>query len=597
MRTQKELRELRPEDYHLITQEDLGAYPHMVRWFNPRLLTKLLLQVIVSKLFGQYADRRLIHAALDNAPDKEFLDRADVVSNMGEDDEGAIWIDFVSDLGDGFDATYAIASLIGRDRLEVPGCATPLPRGSALIMGGDEVYPLASRWNYILRMRHPYSFAYPDPDPNQKKKRPLVFAVSGNHDWYDGLDVFLALFCRTKATPLGNWRTSQRRSYFAFQVRPDWWIWGIDIALTENMDQPQADYFHLIAEKMPDHARLILCTAAPGWYDEKAESYRCLGYAAWIAENAKKDIKIVCLLSGDTHHYARYTSTFGTQFITSGGGGAYLSGTHDLKKELPVTWLRQGQVHLKLGSKTSAQPGAALEDACYPSKCTSYRNLWRNLQFSFLNWDFSLFLGFVFWLMGYALLLRPELDTLILTFLILWAGFGAYNYYHDGLKGAVVAVFNAGAQWYALTKLTEWFAQFNAGILSDLPPSWGWFGLFGVEMVSAGGLVSGTIFGLYLALSCSVFGINNNDAFSAIRRNSHRHFLRMRIAGDLTIYPIKLDRIPRRKEWRKNTAPNAHPLFTAELTPELIEDPIVIDPQTVKSVREIESESATYRLP
>lgn len=156
-----------------------------------------------------------------------------------------------------------------------------------------------------------------------------------------------------------------------------------------------------------------------------------------------------------------------------------------------------------------------------------------------------------------------------------------------------MAVIHAGAQWYALTTLTEWFAALNAGILSGPPPSWAWFGLFGVEMVVIGGLVSGTIFGLNLILSCSVFGVNNNDAFSAIRRNSHRHFLRMRIGDDLTIYPIKLDKVPRRKDWRKNTAPNTHPMFTTKLAPDLIEEPIVIDPSTVKSTREIDSDSAT----
>ena len=52
----------------------------MVRWFDPRLIAKLLLEVIISKVFGQYADRRLIHAALDKPTSKDFKDRLDLAA-------------------------------------------------------------------------------------------------------------------------------------------------------------------------------------------------------------------------------------------------------------------------------------------------------------------------------------------------------------------------------------------------------------------------------------------------------------------------------------------------------------------------------------
>ena len=51
-------------------------YPRMARWFNPVLLAKLLNNVIVSSRFSQYADRRLIVAALDTqTPEKLFRER------------------------------------------------------------------------------------------------------------------------------------------------------------------------------------------------------------------------------------------------------------------------------------------------------------------------------------------------------------------------------------------------------------------------------------------------------------------------------------------------------------------------------------------
>jgi hypothetical protein len=38
----------------------------MVSWFKPSLLIQLLKRVVIADVFGQYADRRLIHAALDD---------------------------------------------------------------------------------------------------------------------------------------------------------------------------------------------------------------------------------------------------------------------------------------------------------------------------------------------------------------------------------------------------------------------------------------------------------------------------------------------------------------------------------------------------
>jgi len=172
---------------------NLNAYPRMTRWFDPRLLCKLLLQVIVGDLFGQYADRRLILAALDRADLDEIRSRADIGLAPGPD--GAIWVDYVSDLGDGFDATYAVAYCLAQETLVVDGQS--LPRGGLLIMGGDEVYPTSSREAYNARLREPYELAFPN---EHGSSHPPVFMVPGNHDWYDGLVAFLAMFCRTKRT-------------------------------------------------------------------------------------------------------------------------------------------------------------------------------------------------------------------------------------------------------------------------------------------------------------------------------------------------------------------------------------------------------------
>ena len=36
-----------------------GDLPEMVRWYDPRLLSRIFVRTLVSSLFGQYADQRI----------------------------------------------------------------------------------------------------------------------------------------------------------------------------------------------------------------------------------------------------------------------------------------------------------------------------------------------------------------------------------------------------------------------------------------------------------------------------------------------------------------------------------------------------------
>src|SRR3977135_4142405 len=68
---------------------DLAKYPRMTGWFGPILLIKLLGRVIVSDLFGQYADRRLILAGLDTVSPEDLFKRAQKFM-PGQDNE-EVW--------------------------------------------------------------------------------------------------------------------------------------------------------------------------------------------------------------------------------------------------------------------------------------------------------------------------------------------------------------------------------------------------------------------------------------------------------------------------------------------------------------------------
>jgi hypothetical protein len=194
------------------------------------------------------------------------------------------------------------------------------------MMGGDEVYPNASPETYQRQLRDPYDWAFPDPYPSSSKGPP-VYAIPGNHDWYHGLVLFLALFSRKENLHLGGWRSHQRRSYFALRLTEEWWVWAVDAQLEDDVDQPQRDYFSAIARGMPAGTNIILCGPEPGWlYTLKQgnKSLAVIDYVGWIALNKHKGLKIPLVLSGDTHHYSRYIGDDGvTQFITSGGGGRF----------------------------------------------------------------------------------------------------------------------------------------------------------------------------------------------------------------------------------------------------------------------------------
>src|SRR5258708_1511652 len=99
--------------------DDKKRYPPMARWFDPVLLLKLLNNVVLSSVFVQYADRRLMIAALDTVLSDDHLKRAEEIKKYFIAHEGAVWLDWIADLGDGFNSTYAMATLVARRELKL----------------------------------------------------------------------------------------------------------------------------------------------------------------------------------------------------------------------------------------------------------------------------------------------------------------------------------------------------------------------------------------------------------------------------------------------------------------------------------------------
>ena len=572
--------------------KDFRIFPRMVHWFNPILLYKLLNNVVTSAMFGQYADRRLMVAALDTVTPSKHLERATTLLNKLEpDSDGAIWLDFVADLGDGFDSTYAVACVLARKEWELDG--TRLPRGQLLIMGGDEVYPLANAQTYENQLKQPYSWAFPDHNRRDDTGVPL-YAIPGNHDWYDGLVQFLAYFSREKHTHFGSWRSQQRRSYFAIQITKTWWVWAIDIQLAEDMDQPQADYFTMIVqskEMLPD-SRIILCSAEPGWLytDTNTNSWKIMDYAIGLAHTVDKRLTIPVLLSGDTHHYSRYAAADGTQFVTSGGGGAFLHPTHQLEQTVSVRWVGKKK-ELKLGTLNTSDNSLQSAPAVYPSMAISRGLLWRNLWFAITNWDFSILMAAVYLLVGIIIGLRDQWDMYILVASLIGAGIIGYTttqeevslrtvfrdwrkrrknptlfdvfesekLWRQFIKVLIVvcsSIIHSAAHTFAAILTARCFAAYNAAhftLTGEWYSVWKWLGLLSIEMGTVGFVVGSTIFGLNMLITCRWLRMNRNDAFSALRIGRFNNFMRLRIKDDdLDLFAIGLEEVPHRDDWIEN---------------------------------------------
>jgi hypothetical protein len=339
----------------------------MTAWYDPALLLQTGIRVAISTVFGQFADKREAIAAA-NAVEPQPLDPSFDYSREARDRD--FWIDFLADTGDGWDSTYAMAQLVTDASLTPTGAAGPLPRGRILVLGGDQVYPTASRQAYDERFLGPFDEAFEKAPPQAKADMPDLYALPGNHDWYDGLGAFFNIFCRRRIAAAGTFGvnrpgrkvagrpTKQTRSYFALKLREDWWLWAMDSQLEGSIDQPQIDYFQYVAsEWMDPGANVVLCVGQPNWAyvnpDCPERQFETFSYLERLAGIARRPLspderkagadpneaplmghKLRAVLTGDSHHYSRFVEKREDgehiHYITCGGGGAFLHPTHHL---------------------------------------------------------------------------------------------------------------------------------------------------------------------------------------------------------------------------------------------------------------------------
>ncbi len=413
-----------------------------------------------------------------------------------------------------------------------------------------------------------------------------LYAVPGNHDWYDNLVSFSQRFVARDW--LGGWQTRQQRSYFALKLPHGWWLLGSDVQLESEIDKAQVDFFREVARDILPEDRIILCTAEPHWVYEQefkgSEKFTQGTDNLRFLEETIFGNRVKVFLAGDLHHYRRHSLPDGSiHKITAGGGGAFLHPTHAMSEE-PLAC------------------GFELGPNCYPDTETSWRLGVRNLLFPFKNWKFGLLTG-------------------ALSVLVYFTLAGTLATWHRGSPGSVwrtvalaiplnpgalliitavlagfLAFTDTSVRWYrwvaglahgALQLLFPVLAAcgFRALTASQWPEPTAWSLLTSIVVQFLAGTVSGSVvMGVYLFVSLNVAKRHRNEAFSSLRIEDYKTFLRLHIdeRGELHIYPVGIERVPRAHEWidvpgAGQYDPKLEPAEGGRWTrPHLIEGPITV---------------------
>lgn len=528
----------RPAD---LSPNELRFHPQKpVHWMSVGVLSATAVRLVLAKVMGGYLDKR----ELQSYSEQEVFDHST---------QDELWLDFVADVGDGFDATYSVAYLESQPTLDVD-TDEPLPRGDILIMGGDEVYPAAGWREYENRTKGPYQAALPQGEQS-------LYAIPGNHDWYDGLTSFLRLFGANRR--IGGRQTHQRRSYWALQLPHRWWMIGIDAEFDAYLDTPQLDYFTEALSTMQPDDPVILCVPRPcwTWTEQDAQAFDRIDFfiREFIQPNGGQ---VHLVLTGDRHHYLHYREIDGARhLVTCGGGGAYLSATHTEPRVLeappPDSMVRNGSPVRRY------QRGAS-----YPSRRKS-RALTLGIftRLPLRNPSFIGLLGLIH-LAGLLSYLHSP---------------GAGVFASAATLGVTVAFASPSE---GSKRLKHWAAAIAHGaahlsLTGAATALWRYFELSGwlayLAYVPLAGLVACVITSVYLVFATS-FGINTNESFAGQSIDDYKCFLRMKVSSaGVTVYPIAVPKVGRK--WRANPDGKPHEPWIVPTKPirtRLIEEPYTI---------------------
>jgi hypothetical protein len=282
------------------------------------------------------------------------------------------------------------------------------------IISSDVVYPAGELMDYERAVYRPYN-----------GMNIPIYAIPGNHDWYDDLQGFLAnfIYCAahedgaplqhelaqmpwsTTLAPDRLWKqiewlrqrygleslgglpgrpeTQQRLSFFELVFEAPLTVLGLDNGVIGSIDDLQYTWL----ERRLRHAReaghlIIVIAGMPLYVDAEFAGQKeppdslARGRISFDMREIYELLRrynVDVVMGGDTHAFqryeVRYTAEDGTpqimHHIVNGGGGAYLSLPVDFG--WPITWggehkLRPSEVYQALGQDAQGQPTLIYDD-------------------------------------------------------------------------------------------------------------------------------------------------------------------------------------------------------------------------------------------
>lgn len=325
--------------YQRTKQSDSGPRHKRLSWFNAGVLVRSRNDVL-AKLVSDPVDG-------ERARWTAGLSDQDLVVDLQEPTFSFL---LLGDTGEGDWSQYAV----------IPPLLAHAPGTSFLFVCSDVLYPLGDVNDYQVKFYDAYS-EYPGP----------IYAVPGNHDWYDDLQAFMYHFCdRSPDTraPLeavnderrrvrrfvrtAVWRgasaakaaaqsarnryrqnhSAQPGPYFVIDS-PSLRLVCIDTGISGTLDAKQGAWLHRVSA---DPRPKILLTGKPIWVDGRCDPCAIKGehpFASVHEVVEHPEHRYVAVIGGDVHNYQHYPVQLGDRvlhYYVSGGGGAFMHETHNI---------------------------------------------------------------------------------------------------------------------------------------------------------------------------------------------------------------------------------------------------------------------------
>ncbi|WP_405726179.1 metallophosphoesterase [Streptomyces sp. NBC_00028] len=313
-----------------------------ISWLDPRMLWAARNGVLASWFgdpTGRTRSRWVAQRAEAGAPTDKVIRR---------DDPDRFSFMVIGDTGEGDASQYAV----------VPGFLKVSQDTRFTVLASDVIYPVGSADDYGTKFFRPY-----------QDYRAPIYAIPGNHDWYEDLGGFMRVFC-DDAPPLtpepaprplsGAWLRSllwhrprrddgqhlddvrqlrADRAQQAVQPGPYWAIdagpvriIGIDTGLLGTLDAEQGAWLREVSQGPRPK---ILVTGSPLYVD--GEHHPCPIDGGGTVDDIVRDPAhhYVAAIGGDIHNYQRYPVDVDgrtIQYVVSGGGGAFMHATHTIPR-------------------------------------------------------------------------------------------------------------------------------------------------------------------------------------------------------------------------------------------------------------------------